>query len=306
MEKVGIITASDFTDLDGYACAIAYNELLKLEGKDSEIIIPGKINASVTDEIRSWKVDFLKKPSPETKTFISVDNSYIKIIPDYAIDNLIEIYDHREWDKEFWQQRIGDGAHIETLGAAATQIWEEFIKRGKEKEISQISARLLYTAIICNTLNFTAKNTKKRDIKAAKQLLKISDLPKDWVEKYFADWEKEILKDPYQAIINDTKEHHFYEGIGKRVTMGQLELWDSEKFVLENEETIKKAVANFGSEFWFFNAPSISKGTSFIVTDNDYIKDLLSKEFGVKFEKDIGKTDRVIERKEYMDRFLKL
>lgn len=306
MEKIGVTTSSDYTDLDGLSCAVAYCELLSLEGKSAEIIIPGKLNASVTEEIKGWVPKFLTKPSPETKSFVSVDNSYIKIIPDFAVDNLIEIYDHREWDKEFWMQRLGDKAKIEFLGAAATLIWEEFNKRGFKDKITQNSARLLYAAICSNTLNFTSKFTDKRDIEAFKDLSVVSNLPKGWVEKYFEDQEVQILQNPAESIINDTKKPHFYENLGKEITVGQLELWNSEKFVEENIPLIVDTMEKFGSKFWFFNAPSISQGKSFVVTNNDYIKKLLTNEFGIQFKGDVGQSDRIIERKEYYDKLLNL
>lgn len=305
MEKIGVTTARDFTDLDGLACAIAYTELLKLEGKDAEVIVPEEINASVTEEIKGWGIEYKKQPSPETHTFCIVDVSRPQFIPDFAIDNAIEIYDHHEGSENFWLQRLGNRAKIEKVGAAATLIWEEFKKRKKEKQISQTSARLLYGAIISNTLNFNSKTTSERDLKASEELSKFTDLPKDWVEKYFSDIEKYTQKNPREAIINDVKKGYFDE-LGKNISIGQLELWDSKKFVLKNKKLIEEVMESFGSRFWFFNAPSISEGKSYVITKNKYTKGLLSKEFGIEFTNGVGKTNHLIERKEYVTKLLKL
>jgi inorganic pyrophosphatase/exopolyphosphatase len=305
MEKIGVITASDFADLDGLACATAYTELLSLEGKDAEAIIPGEINASVTDEIRNWELKYKKKPSPETNTFCIVDVSRPQFIPGFAIDKATEIYDHHEGSENFWFQRLGDKAKIEKIGAAATLIWEEFKKRGKEKQISQTSARLLYGAIISNTLNFNNKTTSERDLRAFEELSRFVNLPEGWTKKYFADVEKYIQENPKEAITNDIKQGYFDE-LGKNVSIGQLELWDSKEFVLKNKKLIEETMESSGSRFWFFSAPSISEGKSYVITKNEYMKDLLSKEFGVEFVDGVGEIDHLIERKEYVTKFLKL
>src|SRR3989344_4504224 len=115
MEKIIVTTGQPFTDIDALACAIAYTELLRLEGKDAEAVLPGPLNKSITNEIKSWNLKFLK---------------------------------------------------TEMVGACATLIWEEYVKRKKSNEISEMSGNLLSTAIISNTLNFNAMVTTDRDKKS--------------------------------------------------------------------------------------------------------------------------------------------
>ncbi len=49
MSPIVITTGQAFADIDAVACAIAYAELLTLEGKSSEVVLPGTLNNSVTD-----------------------------------------------------------------------------------------------------------------------------------------------------------------------------------------------------------------------------------------------------------------
>lgn len=306
MEKIGVTTASDFADLDGLACAIAYTELLRLEGKEAEAIIPGEINASVTDEIKGWDYEYKKSPSKDIKWFVLVDTTHNVVIPEFTRDNLIEIYDHHIWDRDFWRQRLGDKAVIEKVGAAATLIWEEFVKREKTDSISQTSARLIYAAIISNTLNFKANVTTQRDIKTFKDLKEKANLPENWAEKYFGDLEKGVWEDPRKTILNDTKKPQYYEGLGKKITIGQVELWNSKKFIIENTNLIAETLESLGTEFWFFNSPSISEGKSYIYTKSTYIKDFLTKYFDIEFQGDLGQCLYLIERKEFMEKILNL
>ena len=91
------------------------------------------------------------------------------------------------------------------VGSCATLIWEEFGKRNLSGSISATSANLLYTAIVSNTLNFKASVTTRRDREAYKQLQKFTNLPKNWIEKYFEEQDSDKLNNVYDAIVNDTK-----------------------------------------------------------------------------------------------------
>ena len=96
------------------------------------------------------------------------------------MDKVVEVYDHHYGYADYWEKRIGDKAKIEMIGACATFIWEEFVLRNQSEDISDISANLLYTGIISNTLNFNASVTHERDITASNQLKKIITLPDNW------------------------------------------------------------------------------------------------------------------------------
>lgn len=296
MEKIVVTAGQPFTDIDSLACAIAYTELLTLEGKDAEAVLPGLLNKSITETIKGWGLNFNTK-SPTTFTnhhfYVLVDISEPKYFANFVKEkDIIEVYDHRYGFEKHWKEKLGVSARIEVVGSCATLIWEEFEKRISPLKISETSAKLLSTAIISNTLNFNATVTTQRDRKAYEKLKSFSNLSKDWVERYFEDQEKESLKDPINAIANDAK------GIGYKLKIGQLEFWDSRKFVFKHLKEIEKVLGSLGNKNWFFTSPSISEGKNYLYTKNPKMKILLEKTINAEFDGDIGTTSKLWLRKE--------
>jgi inorganic pyrophosphatase/manganese-dependent inorganic pyrophosphatase len=309
MEKIGVTQALYTSDMDSLACSIAYTELLNLEGKDATAYVPKEPTNSVTSEIKSWDFKYEEEPKIkdlENMLFVMVDTTDPHTFPKFVKeDNIIEVYDHHVGYEDYWVKKLGEKAKIEMIGACATLIWEEFKKRGVSDKISQTSAKLLYAAIVSNTLNFKATLTSPRDAQAFKELAPIADIPRDWIEKYFIDQEEYIYKNTRQAILDDVKIIDF-PNIGAKITIGQLELWDSKKFVTDYKPLIKEVLDNFGNQRWFFNAPCISMGKTYTFTENEDIRIILEKNLGFIFENGVGETNRLIERKEFVKAILDL
>jgi len=300
MEKIGVTLARYTLDMDSVACAIAYTELLNLEGKEATTYIPEELNSSVTDEVKSWGLKYEKKPIENDIKYVLVDTTDPYTFPKFVTeDKIIEIYDHHTGYEEYWKNKLKDNAHIERIGACATLIWEEYKKRGFADKITQVSARLLFAAIVSNTLNFKASITSSRDAQAFKDLSPLVDLPKDWIQKYFIDQEEFIYKNPREAITNDIKIVDF-PNLGKKITIGQIELWDSKKFVTDYKHLIHEILVTLEPNEWFFNSPCISKNKNYIYSESDWIRRILVDKFNVKFSDGIGETNRLIERKEFV------
>ena len=58
MQRKVITTGERFTDIDALACVIAYSELLEKQGGNTLVYLPGKLNHSVTDTVKSWDYSF--------------------------------------------------------------------------------------------------------------------------------------------------------------------------------------------------------------------------------------------------------
>jgi len=101
---------------------------------------------------------------------------------------------------------------IDTVGSCATLIWEKYKDYNLQNQIDNVSANLLYTAIISNTLNLKAQITNKRDLLAVEELKSFIDLPKNWVMIYFNEVTAQILADPINAIKNVLKIRAIKEG----------------------------------------------------------------------------------------------
>lgn len=296
-----IITSTDkFIDIDGLACAVAYRELLTLKGEKSDIVFTVDFNQSVSETIRKWAKG-IKRSIP--KTFKKEDCEYILLdISDPAhfdicVDNdkIIEVFDHHFGFETMWKEKLGKNSHIEAVGATSTLIFEQIKKNGLIEKLSGNVARLLYTAIVSHTLYFHAQITTKRDKMAANELLKMANLPADWLTQYYFEIEKFRHENPGLAIENDTK---FQEINGIKYAIGQAELWDSKPFVFNYKDQIMNSLKRTGTESAFLTAPSISEGRNYIIAIDPKVKALLNKVIGAVFEGDFGQTDKLWLRKE--------
>lgn len=298
MGKIVITAGEDFVDIDILACAIAYDELLKKEGKDNVVVLPGEFNKSITSDVKKWITRPAKKLESKDVSFVIVDISQPEHLAKFVeTRRVIELYDHHFGYEKVWQKIINGKIKIEPVGACATLIWEEYKKRGFANQISQVSARLIVTAIISNTLNFKASVTDKRDIKAYEELKRIAKLPRNWIEKYFEEQEASVFKNPQKEIINDTHVEKF-PNLDEKLIIGQIELWDSRKFINDFKSDIKKALESYKKPLWFLTSPSISEGKNYIYCESEKVKKLLKEKLDVKFKKDIGTTKKLILRKE--------
>jgi inorganic pyrophosphatase/manganese-dependent inorganic pyrophosphatase len=302
-----IVTSGEkFTDIDAYACAIAYAELLRLEGKNAEVVLPGTLNNSITPIIRSWNLPYATKPSVRNYKAIVVDVSEPSHIASCApFDLVTEIYDHRYGFQDVWEEKLGKNAHIEAVGACTTLIWEQFKDRGFADKISKESANLLLIGTVSNTLDFGAQVTNQRDVAAFNELTKHIDLPPNWKEVYFNEQETTVFKNPIKAIMNDTKVLDV-PGAGFPIVMGQMELWDSRAFITSHIESIEKALTSFGVENWFMSSPCIKEKRNYIYTKSSRVKRLLGDIIAARFTGDIGITDGLWLRKEVRKKLFEL
>ncbi len=293
-----------YTDIDVLACGVAYKELLDLKRINSDLVdFGGTFNKSVTDTIRKWNFQYLKPHNIKDCDFVIVDISDPGLFPKYIHpDKVIRIFDHHYGFKDFWEKKIGSNAIIDDVGSCATLIWEEYKKEKLNKVISKMSANLLLTAIISNTLNFKASVTNIRDVNAYDELNPYSSLSDHWIEKYFEEQERMVLKNPIKEIRNDTSDF-LIPSLNRRVWIGQIELWDSREFFNNNTENIKNAFSRYDKNDWFLTSPSISEGINYVYCEDSEIKAWLSKVLRAKFIGDLGKTDRLWLRKEIRKKF---
>lgn len=330
MAKLVVTTGSRFTDIDALACVIGYKEIPQ---EEPLAVITGPLNNSVSKTVRDWPLVYKTKLVPGDYEFVIVDLSEAEQFPAFVQkEKVVEIYDHHFGFEKFWRH-LGDKAKIEKVGACATLIWEELKKRkcgwemrsesGSEDKkcvkkpyhppspltpdtqltshphpISPLAANLLYTAIISNTLNFQASVTTQRDKNAFIELTKFTNLPPEWIAKYYQEQEVSIYANPVLAISNDTK-LQVIKGI--RCAIGQIELWNSKNFIKEFPLEIEAALRAFDIEHWFLTSPSISEGRNYIFTKSEIIKDLLRQVMPIDFfGTHVGLTKKLWLRKEIL------
>lgn len=300
-----IITAgSRYLDIDAYAGIVAYAELLQKQGIPAKAVSTAQLNESVPKTVRSWSVELSTKytPSPED-TFTLIDIS----TPDYFdtfvdLNRIDAVVDHHPGFEKYWQEKIGEGAHVETVGAACTQVYEFWKAADLVHEMSETSARLLMCGILDNTLNFGAKITTKRDHDAYRELMKYAHLPSNWPAQYFGEIQQAIEENPVQAVHKDTKTVQFNSHEGS-IHVGQFAVWDAAKLLEKDQGELLKAFGQYNE--WFMNIISISEKRSYILCTDVVLKNWLAKLLGVNFHGDIAIANRLWLRKEIIKQDMK-
>lgn len=298
MKTIVVTSGQSYTDIDALACAMAYSELLSLEGRKTEVVLPGPLNHSVTETIKSWNLDIKTKPTDSDFNSVIVDASNLESFAIFVTEeSIVEIYDHHYGFQDYWDTKLKNNSHIEPIGACATLIWEEFKKRGYRESISIKSANLLLTAIISNTLNFGAQITNQRDHTAASELGTRSNLPKNWIITYFQDQEKTVWENVHQSILGDTKIIKV-PALKFPIVIAQIELWNSKNYLIDNQIEIRKIMEKFGYSHWIATLPSISEKINYMYTEDLETQKIFSDIINTIWVNNIGTTNNLWLRKE--------
>ena len=261
-----ITVGKSYIDIDGYASAIAYRELLNLKGIEAKFVSDAILNYSITKSLIDIPYNIDKCEINNDDSFIILDLSNKDYFPEFVNeDNIIEIIDHHPGFEEYWKNKLGDKSIIEQIGSVATIIVEKYEQLNLLDKMNKDIAKLLMSAILDNTLNFTASITNDRDRIAYH---KLEEIVKDYnyAEKYFREVQESIEKDLEKSIKNDIKIGHISEYIPD--VFGQLTIWDSEKLLM-NLELLKNILNSYNPK-WIMNLISLKDNTSYIIcSDND-------------------------------------
>ncbi len=297
-EVVIITSGSHYLDIDAYACCIALKELFELKGREAIAYSFGVYNYSICKSlIEEEKLinRFPEECPKETAEYIIVDVSD----PDYLeksipLDNVIEIYDHHSGFEEYWKSRIGEKAHIEFIGAAATLIYREWKKDNLQDKMSVSTAKLLLAAILDNTLNLTSSNTTNEDRNAFDELCKIAGVNEEWSDLYFSEVQKNIEKDLKNALFNDIKRIQKNDVLPPRIA--QLCIWNAAE-ILKKLPTIREWL-NDSTDSWMINIIDLKHSCSYFVCDAVDYQNNIENIFDVRFESGVAKTNTPYLRKE--------
>ena len=300
MQRVLVTTGRGFTDIDGFACVIAYTHLLRQEKHDVIAYLPSPINHSVPNYVLQWNLDYstdyLIRPDDR---FVVTDVSDPTQLPEGVRDSsIIELYDHHFGFEKHWSDRIHEKSKIEQIGACGTLIVEEYQKRANTRISSQV-ANLLALAIVSNTLNFNAGVTHERDRVAFQYLMPFLTLEKEWVQNYFSSNDTHVYANPEDSMQGDTKvvQSPFIQG---ELAIAQLELWEGESFIEKNMAVIKRMIQTSVAPHWVLTVVSIRDGHNYLYTTSQVVKDVLKKKIGATFEGDRGTTKTLLLRKEIL------
>lgn len=293
-----ITSGGNYLDIDAYAGIIAYAELLNRLGLQAQAVSTATLNESIPPTVREWNAPLQTTYTPSsTDTYTLVDISEPEFFESFVDQTRIdEVIDHRPGFEEYWQERIGDNALIEHVGAACTQIFEQWEQAGLVEHISETSACLLMCGILDNTLNFGADITTDRDKHAYAELSKYANVPEDWPAQYFNACQQQILTDITASLANDTKTIGF-KTFPRPMAVGQMAIWDADNAVQHSFDDFKSVITAVKPD-WFLNIISIADNKSYFVTDSPGVQKWLAELLGVTFSGTIAVASRPWLRKE--------
>lgn len=263
---VVITVGNSYVDIDGYASAIAYRELLNMQGIDAKFVSNANLNYSVTKSLKNIQYDTDKYEIKDDDEFIILDLSDKSYFPNFVKENsIIEIIDHHPGFKDYWNNKLGNKSIIEEIGAVATIIVEKYEQSSFFDKINNGVARLLMAAILDNTLNFTASITTDRDITAYKKLESIVN-DHNYAKTYFNEVQEYIENNLETSIKNDIKTQYVNDHLPD--VFGQLTVWDAKR--LDNNY-ISDIMNNYGNK-WMVNIISLCDNTSYIIYSSEEVK----------------------------------
>lgn len=211
--------------------------------------------------------------------------------------NVTEIIDHRE--DHATEGFPNADVQIEMVGAAATLIAEKFYE--DKLEISEVSATLLYAAIIDNTVRLKADVTTDRDRNMAEWLEQKVSEPEKLVHQIFRRKSKleggikeELVRRSYTVNYS-----------GNRILACQFEMLDAEEFIAGNTEEIDSALADIQDEqnldFAFLTAADVNNG-HIMKASSKKAEKVLSNAVQTEFKDGTAREDSIILRKQVMPR----
>ena len=286
MNRIIVTAGATYLDIDAYACSIALAELLRIKGIDAIAYSDAPCNYSVCPSLPAdgRLVTSLPKDIEEESEYIIVDVSDPNYLKDNVpLSNIVEVYDHHVGFEDYWYDRIGNGSHIEFVGAAATLIYREWKREGLEDKMSRSSALLLIAAILDNTLNLTSSNTTEEDREVFGALCRKENIDDEWCAAYFAEVQTSVEADLKNAIFNDIKSINDNDILPPR--MAQLCVWNGEGIIKKLPE-IRKYFD--GKDNWLMNIIDLNHRYSYFVTDNSACQAGLEEIFDVRFESGVA------------------
>lgn len=297
-ELIIVTAGSTYLDIDAYACCVAMAELLCLKGEHAIAYSSAPTNYSVCRSLVGQAQllrDIPADARAENVRYVVVDVSdpeYIKGA--LALDQVVAVYDHHVGYEEYWKERIGEGAQIEFIGAAATLIYREWKKAGLQEQISRSAAMLLIAAILDNTLNLTSANTTQEDVDAFDELCHRHSIGREWCEAYFSEVQGAVETDLENAIFNDIKIVRDNDVLPPRVA--QLCVWDASAILARSTEMRGWFARETGA--WMINIIDIKHRCSYFVCDDAHAQQRIEKVFNIEFKESVARSSVSYLRKE--------
>ena len=283
-----IVTSYEHPDLDGISSMYAYSEYLNKTGKSSRYYVRENIKTEphIVCDMFGIELDSVDEIERDAN-IVLVDTNNPKMVPFVDESKIVEIIDHHKLRLDLPEYITYE---IEEIGAAATLVADRF--RKNNIPISRNSAILLYYGIMSNSFALKSSNTSQRDIEVAKWLGS-----KEKIEEIFR------AKSVFKSSLKDEVEAEIPLECGDiRMTVGQLEIVDAEKFIEKNKEELM-AVCNylidrFKYDCLIINIIDTIGGYSILFSPNENTDKFIKDKFGYEIKNNICKNSKLVQRKE--------
>lgn len=234
-EKIFVIGHKQ-PDTDSVISAITYSKLKNFIDESHEYIsaISGEINPETKFILEKFGIDTPQIVNEgDDKKIILVDHNEKGQSIFNENSEIIEIIDHHKMGGDISTSNP-IYARFEPVGCTATIIKK--IYGENNIDIDEVTAKLLISAIISDTLFLKSSTTTKDDKKAIEELNKIANLDLDKFAFEVFDAKGVIANESAEKIFNnDKKEVTLNE---KKIVVGQVETVNVEKVMAKKEEII--------------------------------------------------------------------
>lgn len=293
MEKY-IVTSYEHPDLDGISSMYAYSEYLNKTGKSSRYYVCKNIKTEphIVCDMFGIELDSVDEIE-EDANIVLVDTNNPKMVPFINENKIIEIIDHHKLRFGLPEYTTYE---IEEIGAAATLVADRF--RQNHIPISRNSAILLYYGIMSNSFALKSSNTSQRDIEVAKWLEEqCKEISKEKIEEIFR------AKSVFKSSLKDEVEAEIPLKCGDiRMTVGQLEIVDAEKFIEKNKEELMEVcnylMDRFKYDCLIINIIDTIGGYSILFSPNENTDKFIKDKFGYEIKNNIYENTKLVQRKE--------
>ncbi len=298
-EKLNLITAgATYLDIDAYACMVALAELMQLRGENAIAYSKAPTNYSVCQSLVEEGQILYTLPvgvREEDAEYILVDISDPEFLKDTVpLDRVVAVYDHHVGFEQYWQNRIGEAAQIEFIGAAATMIFREWKTNGLQEKMTRSTARLLIAAILDNTLNLTSANTTQEDRDAFAELCQMADVGAEFCAAYFSEVQVSVEQDLKNALFGDIKEIRGSRILPER--MAQICVWNAKSVLSRLPEIVEWFATS--EQSWMVNIIDIQEKCSYFVCYDAQHQKEIETIFDVEFHAGLAKCSVSYLRKE--------
>lgn len=288
-----VTTGAAYTDMDAYACVVAYASAQRLVGVSAEAVLVGPLNATVPASLRLQPRPGRKpKVAVNPPRFALLDVSSPDHLPEFVDpDCVAEVFDHHLGHEEFWTAKIGNRARIERIGAAATLVWERILELGCEDRLPTQQLHLLAAAILSNTLGLDHGVARPRDREALRDLELRARLQPGWAVAYFAEVDAQVESGLVQALASDAKTLDLRDG--STVKCGQVEVRHAGNLIQRRGDTL----LTWCEQHALIVLPSPTEGLTYLLTRNTVVQEALKLAWGLRFDNFQAVLPGIVQRK---------